>query len=192
MPRPKRLVSSADWADLVVRFAGLSINDDVSGEPEELSSRLIRNDAASFFIQSCKESLTDWILLIRKTTVPLSIRHHDSRIVAALKTVDSYIINPKDIFLKRLAYIQLASVLKTVSQVIAIDRSNGLFQGSHGRRDATLTADIYQRVHKRKRNKTPSRSDIHELHRTARRWVHLTGPSPFLLVIYSSIAEAIM
>ena len=110
------------------------------------------------------------------------------RILAAFKAVDGAIAGNGDHpLLSRLAHVQLVRVFRSLSSVIKSERQGGLIQRSPGYGDTSVAIDLYSNAQGK-----VSRGQLLERKRAARRWAVLAGPSPFLLLIYSDTAEAIV
>ncbi|CAJ2505621.1 Uu.00g130150.m01.CDS01 [Anthostomella pinea] len=61
-----------------------------------------------------------------------------------------------------------------------------------GYQDATIAMDIYMSAQENLTDAESTRRDLSERKTTARKWVQLAGPSPFLLLTYSNTAEMII
>ena len=158
----------------------------------ELPCELLRKNALNDFIASCKIGLTSWAYLLRQTTVPKNTRSSDAPVLAAFKTIDSFIMSDNDKVLRRLAYVQLAHLLDSLVDTITTDRTQGLIHRAAGYRNATIAVDIYMSAQQKGTNVGPLRRELLERKRTGQRWLQLAGPSPFTLVLYSDAADQAM
>lgn len=110
--------------------------------------------------------------------------------LAAFQTIDNFILSGNDTILRRLAYVQLVSLLDSLVDNIATDRARGFVHRATSYRNATIALDIYMSA--QQRNATSPRSELLERKRTGQRWLQLAGPSPFTLILYSDVADQVM
>lgn len=93
--------------------------------------------------------------------------------------------------LRRLAYVQLMRLFKSVEAVVKSERQKGLHQFV-GYGNTSVAIDIY--ISAQESSPGPkSRSEIVEQRgRIGNRAVAMSGPSPLFLLIYSHTAESIL
>ncbi|KAK3370953.1 hypothetical protein B0T24DRAFT_486797, partial [Lasiosphaeria ovina] len=139
------------------------------------------------FADNCEKVLENWLALRGRTTLPSGICSSDPRILAVFKAVHSAIAYKDGSRLSWLAHVELIRVCRFIENIIKFERQSGLMHRKHGRTDASIALDIYKTS-----QAEPSRSQLHEYKRFARRWEEFAGPSPFLLLIYSDSVEAIV
>ena len=106
------------------------------------SRQLLGDDTIATFARNFKETLPDWIALLRKTTLPVDITSADPRIMVTFQTVDSIICGQGTDLLRRLANFQLTRFFKSLEVIIKADRNNGRIHRVPYR-DAKIAMDIY-------------------------------------------------
>jgi len=151
-----------------------------------LTQRLVRHDASAFFAEHFEEIYHFWVSLLQMTALPGTTRT-DSRIVNTFEALDNVIVNDTPLS-SRLAYVQLSRFYTTVKQRISSARRKDRTSLYGLRRDATIAGDTHPSVS----GHTLDREWLRKRLRRAKRWAHLAGSSPLLLVTYSEDAEWIM
>jgi hypothetical protein len=156
---------------------------------ENFYSRLVRQDAIPYFTNNWERVLEHWINMQKFTALPDNISSSDPRVISAFRELDGFISGVNgDRILKRLACIQLLRVFERLEDIISSESSYGTLQRQSGRGNASIAIDIFKSALQRPIQKYY----VAELKRTARGLRELAGPSPFFLVIYSGIAEAVL
>ena len=89
--------------------------------------------------------------------------------LAAFQTIDNFILSGNDTILRRLAYVQLVSLLDSLVDNIATDRARGFVYRATSYRNATIALDIYMSAQQRLTNATSPRSELLERKRTGQR-----------------------
>ncbi|KAH8768421.1 hypothetical protein F5883DRAFT_369539, partial [Diaporthe sp. PMI_573] len=149
--------------------------------------KIVRPNPMDFFVAHLQNVLEHWITIQVKTTLPSGITSSDPSVTCAFQLLDGT-INEGDNMRSRFANIQLLCIFKSLEDIIASERRNAQLQGQRGRRNASVAIT----THKNAQQRNVSERYLIERKRTARRWQTLAGPSPFFLVIYSEVAEAIV
>lgn len=156
-------------------------------------NKLLGIDTVSLFAVNCESILTDWITLLQATTLPCDIPSADPRIISAFKKVDEVIEGQRGTYLmRRLAFVQLVRVFKSVEASIASDRKEGRSRRKPRYRDASVAIDIYMGAQDGYQGKRATRQDLLERKRAGKSWFELSGPCPLLVLVYSEAAEPIM
>lgn len=158
-----------------------------------LSQRLVGHDPMDLFAQNCVKTMTDWISLLGKTTIPGDLESSDPRIIAAFKAVDRIIRGQEGTYLlRRLAYVQLMGIFTTLESIIRSERENGRAPREPCYRDATVAIDIYMKAQEDRSHLDALRRELKERKRAGRSWSDLVGPSPLFTMIYSDAAEPVV
>ena len=156
------------------------------------ASELLRRDAQKYLLEKCRIGLTSWVFLARQTTVPKNIRSSDAQVLVAFQTIGSFILSESDKMLRRPAYVQLVSLLDSLVDNIATDRTRGFVHRAAGYKNTTIALDIYMSAQQRLTNAASLRRELLERKRNGQRWLQLAGPSPFTLILYSDVADQVM
>ncbi|KAI0804238.1 hypothetical protein GGR55DRAFT_324178 [Xylaria sp. FL0064] len=158
-----------------------------------LSRRLIGSDPIHFFAKNCKETISPWVAILRRTTPPADITSSDPRFVAAFRFLDTYLCSGGQgtSMLRRLAYFQHLRLSDSLEAIIKTERANGVPRKS-GYRDISIVMDIYERAQVSRIDTGALRRTLYERRRTSRGWTTLAGPSPLFLLVYSDVAETII
>lgn len=151
-------------------------------------SKLIKRNAFDSFVNDCESILKDWVLLLHRTTLPQCISSSDNRILKSFRILNRVIRDKSaGTFMSRLAWLQLTKVLDFVETIVKSERASGLIHRARGYGNASIALDIYHCA-----EKGVSRKTLVQRKRFAARWTKLAGPSPLLLLIYSSGADNIV
>ncbi|KAI1207646.1 uncharacterized protein F4807DRAFT_462452 [Annulohypoxylon truncatum] len=158
-----------------------------------ISKRLVGYDPIRTFAENCEKTLSDWVILLRKTTLPNGIVSEDPRIISAFKAVDSVICGQGTNMLRRLANVQLMRLFRLLEDIIKSDRDNGHVHREPYYRDANVAMDIYMSSQETQSNMKELRLKLKQgRKRFSKRWSDLAAPSPLFVLIYSDAAEAIV
>lgn len=157
------------------------------------SRKLVGPNPMAFFATNCVEVITDWISLLRVTTLPSDIRSSDTRIINAFKAVDSIICGKATTYrLRRLAYVQLTRIFTILEYSIKSERESKQVHREPCRRDASVALDIYMMAQEDCGSPSALRRALQERKRTSRSWNDMAGPSPLFTMMYSEAAEQIV
>lgn len=156
-------------------------------QSDALALRLIRKNAAAYFMKNYQATLSGWISLVVKTSLPIGVVSSDSQVITTFRVLDNAISKPG--VLSRLAYIQLIRTFRTLEERIAEDRQCGRIHREVGYRNASVAVDIYMSAQDSRPDVNALRRELLERKRTGRRWTELAGPSPLCLLLYSSESE---
>ena len=144
-----------------------------------LAQALIRSDCKQFFAGNCESIYGFWTLLLKRTSLPYDATCADSRVGDTLRTLGGIITGPENCYQSRLAYVQLARVVAALNKVVNNGRRDGMVEGKSGQRNATVIANMFL-------------VDASRPKRVANRWATLLGTSPFLLFVFTELAEKIV
>lgn len=128
--------------------------------------------------------LDRWIDLEKTIAFPANIASTDRRVQAAFRAAEEA-IDGGGLF-ARIAHVQLLGVFDSLERLIHGERKLG--QHAH-QKSVKVAIDRFIEL---RRERQWSRDKVHELRRTAKRWKHLAGPSVFLLVVFSGMAEPLV
>ena len=157
-----------------------------------LANRLVGSDPVNFFVDNCKKTVDDWVLLLRGTTPDHGIPSNDFRWVDAFQTLDNIITGRQGThLLRRLAYIQYKRLSDFLESIIESERESGAPRNS-GVGDATVVMNIVESVKQKCVSAASRRKAACEDRRIARRWAALAGPSPLFLLVYTDMAETVV
>ncbi|KAI0976381.1 hypothetical protein F4678DRAFT_416858 [Xylaria arbuscula] len=148
-----------------------------------MTNMLVPKAPLERFLQHYEEALTNWISLVKATTLPTNTNSSSDIVKNAFDAVGRAMTGPG--LFARLAYVRFLKLFDSLEILIQSERKQGL----HGRqRNATIAITRLVEFEKG----ALSRERIRELRRLARRWEYLSGPSVFLLLMYSEAAEPII
>lgn len=153
--------------------------------PRLAAQSLLRDDARLEFSNHLFDIHRFWLQLVYTTTLPPNISCTDPAVLAAFRAVDQ-VIEGNAYRLVRLAYFRLTRLMATLISIISINRKHGTIHRSIGYRNASVALDIYTLA---QTNKDETRQKLSRRIRNAKRWFHLAGPSPLLLIAHSDAAE---
>ena len=155
--------------------------------------KLMGHDLINTFANNCEKSMEEWILLLKKTTLPSNITSSDTAIATAFRAVDSVICERQGTYLlRRLAYIQLMRLFASLKDIIQSDRENGLIRLEPSERVASIAMKIYLSTQEKYSNTGNLRNELKERKRSGRSWTDLARPSPLFVLMYSDSAETIV
>lgn len=178
-----------DVQELVSKFQHLALKDEDPQDPIEVSfPRLIRPDAGTIFKEHHHEIFHVWTTILLKTSLAPDAKCTDVAVKSAFEFLDGIITGDAHALVKRLAYLQLTTLLRVVQDIIAIDRQKRLIRPKYGKPNVSVSIDVYLSIH----DKGFPRTAILRRVRRAKRWIDLAGPSPLLLLTFSREAEKIM
>lgn len=178
-----------DVQELVYKFQRLALEDENSRDPIEPSfPRLIRPDAGTIFIEHHHQIFHIWTTILLKTSLAPDARCTDVSVRSAFEFLDGVITGDAHALIKRLAYLQLTTLLRVVQDIIAIDRQKRLIRPKYGKPNVSVSIDMYLSIHEKEFPRTAILRRV----RRAKRWTDLAGPSPLLLLTFSREAEKIM
>ncbi|KAH8889966.1 hypothetical protein GQ53DRAFT_186160 [Thozetella sp. PMI_491] len=170
------------------RYRTRSHTDDL----HQLASSLVRQDASSFYANSCENASVCWASLLQKTEVS-GISYDDPNITASLRALDRILTDQESTpLLLRFAYVQLTNVFENLESIIAAGRRSGLVHREIGYRNASIALDMYMAAQEGYFDVALRRRELLKRKRTGRRWRQLAGASPLFLLIYSDAAEAVV
>lgn len=107
--------------------------------------------------------------------------------------MDEVIVRRRGTFLlRRLAFVQLIRVFRSVEASIASDRKEGRSRRKPRYRDASVAIDIYLSAQDGDQGNRATRQDLLERKRAGKSWFELSGPCPLLVLVYSEAAEPIV
>lgn len=158
----------------------------VCSETDSLTPRLLRNDVKSFLKENIGDMSRFWISLLERTSLPRGSLYTDPRILAAFKTVDSF-IDSQPLHLSRLAYVQLSHLYSSLKRIISNNRQDYRINPTDCRKDATIAVDLYASIRTQE-----NRHQTHLRLRRSRRFQDLGGTLPLLLALHSDAAEWMM
>lgn len=119
--------------------------------------------------------------------MPDSITSSEPRVVAAFKELDSIILGRETRILKRLAYIRLLQVFKSLEQILHSDHREGRIEFRSGYSALSFAADIYVSA----QGRLTTKKLLEERTQYARRLRDLAVEAPLSLLIYSNVAETV-
>jgi len=159
----------------------------------ELESRLstiVRLDAIVFFRNNREKCMDEWLSLVQMTTFLRTIASSDPRLLDVFTSLGSVIAGSQVTHtLAGFAHFRLVQLIDFPKNVIQSKRERGQLHRERGRRNVSYALDIYQSA--QKHPLTEKRKLIDRI-RLSRRWTVLAGPSPFFLMNYSGIAQAVV
>lgn len=162
---------------------------DMVGLKSRLST-IVRLDAIAFFRNNREEYIDKWLSLVQMTTFPRTIASSNPRLLEAFTTLESVIARSQVTHtLARFAHFRLVQLIDFLKNVIQSKREKRQLRRERGHRNTSYALDIYQRA--QKHPLTEKRKLINQI-RLSRRWMVLAGPSPFFLMIYSGMAQAVV
>lgn len=154
------------------------------------SPRFIRNDAMEYFDQTWRQTLSAWESLLRKTMIPPIVPVTNLNVSTAVNALNNVIAGREgEVLPSGFGYVQLSRFLDALEGRVKADRKVGLIPSISGRVNASLAIDIYLGAQGAGPAALSTRSKVSECKRIGGRWEELVGPSVFLLVIYSNVAE---
>ncbi|KND86174.1 hypothetical protein TOPH_09198 [Tolypocladium ophioglossoides CBS 100239] len=157
-----------------------------------LSHRLIGHEPLNSFAENCQKTIADWILLLRKTTLPSDIESSDPCIITAFKAVDSIICGQQGTYLlRRLAYVQFMRLFTSLEAIIKSERETRRIFREPGYGNASIAIDIYMSAQESHLHPDKLRRELRERKRAGRSWKVLAGPSPLFTMLYSEASEPI-
>lgn len=184
-----------DVHELVCKFERLALEDPNATESspdrraiEPSLPRLIRPDAGTIFEEHYHQICHVWTTILLNSSLAPDIKCTDVAVRSAFEFLDRVITGDAHALVKRLAYVQLTSLLRLVQEIIAVDRQNRLIRPKYGKPNVSVSIDIYLSIYE----EGFPRSAILRRVRRAKRWTDLAGPSPLLLLTFSEEAEKIM
>ncbi len=159
---------------------------------EKRCQRLVGDDPINTFADNCENTLTDWVLLLQKTTLPSNVTIPNPRIASAFKAVDSVLSGKEGGYLlRRLAYIRLMQIFSSLETIIKSERESGQVNRLPCYRASSVAMDLYINTQERCSSQEKLRCELKERKRSGRTWSDLAGPSPLLVLLYSEAAEPI-
>ena len=177
--------------ELVSKFRLLTLDDsNESPDPpiEPYIPRLIRPDADAIFTEHYHQICHVWTSILLRTSLAPDATCTDVSVRSAFEFLDGVVTGDAHVLVKRLAYLQLTTLLRGVQEIIAIDRQNRRIRPKYGKPNVSVSIDIYLSI----QEKGFPRTAILRRVRRAKRWTDLAGPSPLLLLTFSEEAEKIM
>lgn len=158
-----------------------------------LYHRLIGHEPLDSFAHNCEKTIPDWILLLRKTTLPGSISSSHPGIITAFKGVDTVICGKQGTYLlRRLAYVQLMRLFSSLEAMIKTEREAGRIPRKPGYSNASVALDIYMSAQTSHLHSDNLRRELKERKRTGGSWRDLSEPSPLFTMVYSQASEPIV
>lgn len=155
-------------------------------QPRLVVQSLILPNARPDFAHSILDIYGFWLQLLRNTTLPRDIQCTDASVIHAFQNIDQIINN--DSQLSRLAFVQLARFMTSLRGVVAVDRKHGRIHTTVGYRNASVALDIYIKAQTQFDTPEAFRKKLNRRVRIAKRWDHLGGSSPLLLIVHSHVA----
>ena len=152
----------------------------MAGVPSTLAQALIRHDAKEHFVKHCNEIHEKWTSLLRMTTIPADATSFDKRVSHSLAALHEAIGDPST---SRLAYLQLARVLRVLKEKVKEDRRRGAPFGTQ--KDASKVIDIHSEATKK------TKAAVQTTARIAHRCAAL-GRDSLLLLTLSDHDERVM
>lgn len=157
-----------------------------------LPDLLLRRDAAEYFISACESMVVKWMSLETTTALLEGTTSSDPRIILAFKTLDRLFDSESDIYIIRMAYIQLGRLIRRLEIMIKSERQAGILHREHRYRDSSISIDMYMSAKEPVKDIVQVRKQLIERRVISMRWGILVGSTPFLSLIFSETAEKIM
>ena len=157
-----------------------------------LPDLLLRRDAAEYLAGACGRMVVKWISLETATALPEGTTSSDPRIIFAFKALDRLFDSESDIYIVRMAYIQLGRLLRRLETMIKSERQAGILHRERRYPDSSISIDMYMSAKEPVKHMGRVRQNLIERRAISMRWVILVGSTPFLSLIFSETAETIM
>lgn len=157
--------------------------------PQLLAQNMLRSDARIEFSTHLFEIYRFWLQLVHNTTLPRNISCTDAGVLAAFQAINRIIASDRH-RLARLAYVRLVSLVASLKSTVSMNHKHGRIHRSVGYRNASVVLDIYVMAQATSTDRT--RQGLSRRIRAAKRWFHLAGSSPLLLITHSDMAEHIV
>ena len=157
-----------------------------------LPDLLLRRDAAEYFASACGRLVMKWMSLETTTALLEGTTSSDPRIICAFKTLDRLFDSESDVYVVRMAYIQLGRLLHRLETMIKSERQAGILHRERRYPDSSISIDMYMSAKEPVRHVGQVRKHLVERRAISMRWSILVGSTPFLSLIFSDTAENIM
>lgn len=153
-----------------------------------LALKFVKNDATQYFLQTWEPAFIAWTTFLLATRIASSQEISIVNINTQVEHIDAVINGVyKDNIAPRFGYIRLFDFLECLKIRIQHDKAVGLLQGRNGQKNIAQACNLYRNA---QRNLTKP-YNLRLYRRIGIRWKRLVGSSPFLLLIFSDIAESI-
>jgi hypothetical protein len=161
--------------------------DDTSLRAQQLSVRIIQNVTIEAFALNFRRVWDDWIRLLSQTTVSSQLSTRDLSITHAFQSIEHTITHTEGP-LQWLAYLQLLNMFDTLKEMLTRERSHNPSRRERGDTDTARIINLYEESLRGELR----RKKILKRRRLSKRWALLADSSPFLLLLFSKQAEAIV
>lgn len=160
---------------------------DSSPQIQQLSIQVVRNLTIEEFARDCQCIWDDWMQLLSQTALSPQLPSRDLSIALAFQAIENAITHTEGP-LQWLAYLQLSKLFNILKDILMRERSCGSSSRERGETDTTLIISLYEES----LMGSLTRQKILERRRLSKRWVLLSNSSPFLLLLFSKQAEALV
>lgn len=152
-----------------------------------VAENFIRRNTVYVFTETLETALRSWVLLVNETTLPSQMPLAVLDLITAVNALEGAISKKTDLP-ARFGYFRLSVFFNLLEDRIRQERELGYILSESGRRDATIALDYYLHALQIPFNHR-ARDRISDLKRKGARWRAAAGPSVFLLLVYSDMAE---